>query len=221
MKANSFVWTLSSVRSKWDGFRIAQLSVVGIFALIMGLPVLFLMVSSFNVAPPGSSAVYGLQNWTRAFSDTSTLNALWMSFVLSAVRLIPATILAVVVAWLIARTDIPGGGLIEFLCWFAYFVPDFPLTLAWILLLDPNFGFLNSLLRTLHFSDGSIFNPYGFWGIVWVHLATDGIWFKVMLLTPIFRRLGASLEEASHIAGADMATTLRRITLPLLSPIIL
>ena len=221
MKANSSVWTLSSVRSKWDGFRIAQLSVVGIFALIMGLPVLFLMVSSFNVAPPSSSAVYGLQNWTRAFSDTSTLNALWMSFVLSAVRLIPATILAVVVAWLIARTDIPGGGLIEFLCWFAYFVPDFPLTLAWILLLDPNFGFLNSLLRTLHFSDGSIFNPYGFWGIVWVHLATDGIWFKVMLLTPIFRRLGASLEEASHIAGADMATTLRRITLPLLSPIIL
>ncbi|TMA11790.1 MAG: iron ABC transporter permease [Deltaproteobacteria bacterium] len=221
MKANSSVWTLSSVRSKWDGFRIAQLSVVGIFALIMGLPVLFLMLSSFNVAPPGSSAVYGLQNWTRAFSDTSTLNALWMSFVLSAVRLIPATILAVVVAWLIARTDIPGGGLIEFLCWFAYFVPDFPLTLAWILLLDPNFGFLNSLLRTLHFSDGSIFNPYGFWGIVWVHLATDGIWFKVMLLTPIFRRLGASLEEASHIAGADMATTLRRITLPLLSPIIL
>ena len=221
MKANSSVWTLSSVRSKWDGFRIAQLSVVGIFALIMGLPVLFLMLSSFNVAPPSSSAVYGLQNWTRAFSDTSTLNALWMSFVLSAVRLIPATILAVVVAWLIARTDIPGGGLIEFLCWFAYFVPDFPLTLAWILLLDPNFGFLNSLLRTLHFSDGSIFNPYGFWGIVWVHLATDGIWFKVMLLTPIFRRLGASLEEASHIAGADMATTLRRITLPLLSPIIL
>ncbi len=221
MKANSSVWTLSSVRSKWDGFRIAQLSVVGIFALIMGLPVLFLMLSSFNVAPPGSSAVYGLQNWTRAFSDTSTLNALWMSFLLSAVRLIPATILAVVVAWLIARTDIPGGGLIEFLCWFAYFVPDFPLTLAWILLLDPNFGFLNSLLRTLHFSDGSIFNPYGFWGIVWVHLATDGIWFKVMLLTPIFRRLGASLEEASHIAGADMATTLRRITLPLLSPIIL
>ena len=221
MKANSSVWTLSSVRSKWDGFRIAQFSVVGIFALIMGLPVLFLMLSSFNVAPPGSSAVYGLQNWTRAFSDTSTLNALWMSFVLSAVRLIPATILAIVVAWLIARTDIPGGGLIEFLCWFAYFVPDFPLTLAWILLLDPNFGFLNSLPRTFHFSDGSIFNPYGFWGIVWVHLATDGIWFKVMLLTPIFRRLGASLEEASHIAGADMATTLRRITLPLLSPIIL
>ena len=166
MKANSSVWTLSSVRSKWDGFRIAQFSVVGIFALIMGLPVLFLMLSSFNVAPPSSSAVYGLQNWTRAFSDTSTLNALWMSFVLSAVRLIPATILAVVVAWLIARTDIPGGGLIEFLCWFAYFVPDFPLTLAWILLLDPNFGFLNSLPRTFHFSDGSIFNPYGFWGIV-------------------------------------------------------
>jgi iron(III) transport system permease protein len=221
MKANSAPLTLPSVRLRWDGARIAEFSVVAFFALVLGLPVLFLLLSSFNVAPPSGSVVYGLQNWTRAFSDPETLSALWMSFLLSAVRLIPGVILAVVVAWLIARTDMPGGHLIEFFCWFAYFVPDFPLTLAWILLLDPNFGFLNSLLKALPFVDGSIFNPYGFWGIVWVHLATDGIWFKVMLLTPIFRRLGASLEEASHIAGADALTTLRRITLPLLSPMIL
>jgi len=221
MKTASSPLVLSGIGTKWDAARIAELSVIIFFALIMGLPLLFLVLSSFNVAPPSSSFAYGLQNWTRAFSDPNTLSALWMSFLLSAVRLVPATFLAMGVAWLIARTDMPGGGLIEFLCWFAYFVPDFPLTLAWILLLDPNFGFLNMLTRALPFIDVSLFNPYGFWGIVWVHLATDGIWFKVMLLTPIFRRLAAGLEEASHIAGADILTTLRRITFPLLSPIIL
>ena len=85
-------------------------------------------------------------------------------------------------AWLIARTDMPGGNAIEFFCWVAYFIPDFPLTLAWILLLDPNFGFLNTLARHLPFVDGPLFNPYSFWGIVWVHTSAGGIWFKVMLL---------------------------------------
>jgi iron(III) transport system permease protein len=113
----------------------------------------------------------------------------------------------------------PGGRTIELLCWAAYFVPDFPLVLAWILLLDPHFGFLNTVAKT--FVEGPIFNPYSFWGIVWVHTSTGGIWFKVMLLAPIFRQLGASLEEAARISGANTFTTLRRITLPVLSPMIL
>jgi iron(III) transport system permease protein len=127
----------------------------------------------------------------------------------------------VVFAWLIARTDMPGGKWIESFCWIAYFVPDFPLVLAWILLLDPNFGFLNVLAKTLPFVDGALFNPYSFWGIVWVHTSTGGIWFKVMLLVPVFRRLGATLEEAARVAGANTATMLWRITLPVLSPMIL
>ena len=110
----------------------------------MGLPLLFLLNGSFSLAAPGQAAVYGLNNWVRAFSDPTTLSALWMSFLLSVVRLIPAITLSVLFAWLIARTDMPGGKLIESVCWIAYFVPDFPMVLAWILLLDPNFGFLNT-----------------------------------------------------------------------------
>jgi iron(III) transport system permease protein len=202
-------------------FRLAEFLAIVFFALVMGLPLLFLLTGSFNVAPPGRDAVYGLANWISAFSDPSTVSALWMSFLLSVVRLIPAIMLAVLFAWLIARTDMPGGKLIESLCWVAYFVPDFPLILAWVLLLDPNFGFLNTVARSLPFVEGPVFNPYSFWGIVWVHTATGGIWFKVMLLTPVFRRLGASLEEAARVAGAGTATMLRRITLPVLSPMIL
>jgi iron(III) transport system permease protein len=124
-------------------------------------------------------------------------------------------------AWLIARTDMPGGRAIESVCWLAYFVPDFPLILAWILLLDPNFGVLNFLANSLPFVNGPVFNPYSFWGIVWVHTSTGGIWFKVVLLVPVFRRLGAALEEAARVAGANTATMLWRITLPVLSPMIL
>jgi iron(III) transport system permease protein len=124
--------------------------------------------------------------------------------------LIPAIVIAVLFAWLIARTDMPGGNAIEFFCWMAYFIPDFPLTLAWILLLDPNYGLLNTLALKLPFVHTAPFNPYSFWGIVWVHTSTGGIWFKVILLTPVFRRLSAALEEAARVAGAKTTTVLWR-----------
>jgi iron(III) transport system permease protein len=200
--------------------RVAEFSMLLFFGVVMGLPLLFLITGSFNIAPPGQPAVYGLGNWARAFSDSTTVGALWMSFALSVVRLVPAIIIAVIFSWLIARTDMPGGNTIEFFCWLAYFIPDFPLTLAWILLLDPNYGFLNMLARQLPFVDGAPFNPYSFWGIIWVHTSTGGIWFKVILLTPVFRRLGAALEEAARVAGANTATMLWRVTVPLLSPMI-
>src|SRR5437773_3329988 len=221
MKTSPATMALPGFRFRVRSIRVAEFSMLAFLALAMGLPLLFLLVGSFNLATLGKVAVYGLDNWVRAFSDPGTISALWMSFLLSVVRLIPAMILSVLVAWLIARTDMPGGKTIESLCWIAYFIPDFPLTLAWILLLDPNFGFLNALAKGLPFIHGPIFNPYSFWGIVWVHTSTGGIWFKVMLLAPVFRRLGASLEEAARVAGASTATMLRRITLPVLSPMIL
>ena len=221
MRINAEALPFPALRMRLSALRVVEFLMLVFFAVVMGLPLLFLLLGSFNLAAPGKEAFYGLGNWVKAFSDPGTLRVLWMSFLLSVVRLIPAIILSVLVAWLIARTDMPGGRTIEFLCWFAYFVPDFPLVWAWILLLDPNYGFLNTVARSLPLVEAPIFNPYSFWGIVWVHTSTGGIWFKVMLLAPIFRQLGAALEEAARVAGANTFTTLWRITLPVLSPMIL
>src|SRR5262249_36052737 len=103
-------------------FMLALLAVLTglppVFSVARGLLLFFLLVGSFNLAPPGKEAVYGIANWVRAFSDPGTVSALWMSFLIAVVRLIPAMILSTVVAWLIARTDMPGRNAFEFLCWF-------------------------------------------------------------------------------------------------------
>jgi iron(III) transport system permease protein len=221
MKSHTDLFSHSISRFRLRPIRVAESFFLIFLAVVMGLPLLFLLSGSFNLAPPGTAALYGFDNWLRAFTDRETLSALWMSFLLSVVRLIPAMILSVLFAWLIARTDMPGGKFLEAVCWIAYFIPDFPLVLAWILLLDPNFGFLNTLGKSLPFIERALFDPYSFWGIVWVHTSTGGIWFKVMLLVPVFRRLGATLEEAARVAGANTATMLWRITLPVLAPMIL
>ena len=221
MSRDSATLSVTGIKGQIRRWRFSQYAMLAFFAPVMGLPIVFLLAGSFNVAAPGQEPIIGLDNWIRAFTDSGTLSALWMSFLISIARLVPAMVLAVLIAWLIARTDMPGGSALEFLCWVAYFVPDFPLILAWVLLLDPEFGFLNVIAKALPRVEGPIFNPYSFWGIVWVHTSTGGIWFKVMLLTPVFRRLGASLEEAARVSGANGVNTLRRITLPVLSPMIL
>jgi iron(III) transport system permease protein len=104
------------------------------------------------------------------------------------------------------------------LCWIGIFLPTLPLTFGWILLLDPKFGLVNDALKQLPFVDGGVFNVYSFWGIIWVHLAATGVYYKVVLLLPALRRVGAALEEAARVCGANQFITTLRVTMPVLAP---
>jgi iron(III) transport system permease protein len=70
------------------------------------------------------------------------------------------------------------------------------------------------------FLSGLNFDIYSFSGIIWTHVVTHGISTKVMLLTPAFRRMDSSQEEASRMSGASSLTTMLRITIPAMTPII-
>lgn len=192
-----------------------------LIGLIVALPPVLLLANSFNVGAPGREAVWGLGNWVTAFADPATLPALWNSVALGFVRTAISLPIAIAFAWLIARSDMPGRSAIELLCWVGIFLPLLPLTFGWILLLDPQYGLVNRALRQLPFFAESPLNIYSFWGIIWVHLATSSIFYKVVLLIPAFRRVGAALEEAARVCGASQFTTTLRVTIPLLAPAVL
>jgi iron(III) transport system permease protein len=189
--------------------------------VIVTLPVVLLLANTFNVAPPGREATYGLDNWVRAFSDAGTLSALWNSVALGFVRTAISLPIAIAAAWLIARSDMPGRSVVELLCWLGIFLPQLPLVFGWILLLDPQYGLVNQGLMRLLGLESGLFNIYGFLGITWVHLANTSIYYKVVLLLPAFRFVGAHLEEAARVSGASQFTTIMRITIPLLTPAVL
>src|SRR5207245_3532980 len=86
--------------------------------------------------------------------------------------------------------------------------------------LDPSQGLINAWLRQIPFLSGLNFDIYSFSGIIWVHLVSTGLSTKVMLMTPAFRRMDASMEEASRMSGASAFTTLWRITVPAMTPVI-
>ncbi|MEE8519276.1 MAG: ABC transporter permease subunit, partial [Dehalococcoidia bacterium] len=96
-------------------------------------------------------------------------------------------------------------------------LPVTPVTQAWILMAGPD-GIMNQTLELLPFVDQGPFNVFSLWGIIWVHLATNTIAIKVMLLTPAFRNMDASLEDASRISGTTALGTLRKITVPVMTP---
>ena len=191
-----------------------------VVALLVLTPLLLLLVGSFQLARPGDAPMYGLAGWKRAFSDPSIRDALWNTVSLAVVRQAIALVIGVILAWLIARTDLPWRKGLEFMFWISFFLPSLPVAVGWILLLDGKFGLLNQWLQALPFVSGPIFNVYSYWGIVWIHMTTS-LGVKVLLLAPAFRNLDASLEESARSCGATTVTTLTRIVVPLMMPAIL
>ncbi len=193
---------------------------MAVVAFLVLMPLALMLLNSFQLARPGQPPVYGLRGWQQALTDSSMLTALKNTMSLSLTREAIALVVGVLLAWLIARTDLPLKGSLEFIFWVAFFLPPLPVAIGWILLLDQQFGLVNQWLRFLPFVHHPIFNIYSFWGIVWVHLTTN-LGVKVLLLAPAFRNLDAALEESSRSCGVTALGTLRRVVIPLMAPAII
>jgi iron(III) transport system permease protein len=208
-------------RRRWtlDGPTIGYTVLLLVLALLVLYPVVTVVLSSFQTSRPGQAATWSLDAWRVALSDPSMLQAIWNTILLMVAQHGLSFPIAIALAWVLARTDIPGAHWLEFAFWIAFFLPALPVTLGWILLLDPEYGLANQVVAAV--LGHGIFNIYSFWGIVWAHIASTSIAVKVMLLTPAFRNLDASLEEASRISGSSTLGTVWRVVVPVMAPAIL
>ena len=204
-------------------FRLPSLPMT-ILLLVVGFlvltPLALMILNSFQIARPGQPIVWGLDGWVKAFSTPGIIKAITNTFTLAITRQAIALLIGAFFAWLIARTDLPMKGLLEFFFWLSFFLPALPETMGWILLLDPKYGLLNQGLIGLGVASQPLFNIYSFWGIVWAHMG-GSVSVKVMLLAPAFRNLDAALEESSRISGASGWHTFFHIIIPVMMPAIL
>ena len=199
-------------------------AVVVVLGYFLIWPVLLLLINSFNAA--GDWFVeprrWGVDHWVHAFHRPGLLKSLGNSLVIWSLSVAVSFPVGVTIAWILARTKIPFSHTLEFLFWVSYMVPALPTTIAWITLLDPDVGMINAGLKHLFGLEQGPFNIFSVPGIVWANLMGHGISIKVMLLTPAFRNMDSTLEEAARVGGASNLRTLFRVTLPLMiSPIIM
>jgi len=193
---------------------------LGVVFIMTAYPVGLLFLNSFVVSDPGKAIAWGFSAWIAAFNDDTLPIALTNTFSLAATRMVIAVVIAVFFAWAVTRTDMPFKGFIEVALWLGFFLPMLPMTLGWILLLDPSYGIINKALMYLFGLSKAPLDVYSYWGIVWCHLAFS-VSIRFLLLSPAFRSMDAALEEAARMSGSSNLGTLLRISIPVLAPAIL
>ena len=190
-----------------------------IFGAWVFYPLTLIVLQSFDGAPIGQPTEWTLANWQLAFSDSRIYGALGNSVRVFALYMVIGYPTAVLIAWTLARTNIPFSRNLELGFWISFMMPTLSVTIGWTFLLDDNVGMVNvALMRWVPFINEPIFNIFSLPGIIFAHLMANAISQSVMLLTPAFRNMDVSLEEAGRTSGASEMGTAFRITLPLMTP---
>src|SRR2546428_426723 len=187
------------------------------YALFALVPLLVAVYLSFVRWDGISQATWvGLKNWTALFSDAVTGHAVVLSIEIMLLSWILETPLSLLIGVFLA-----GPQRFRALLGIFYFVPLLFSTVAigitWISLLDPNFGLIDILLKSIGAStlaQGWLGNPNLAFYVVTCVIAWQFIPFHTLLYLAGARQIPHSLYEAAQIDGAGTLSQFFSITLP-------
>jgi iron(III) transport system permease protein len=163
-------------------------------------------VLALSVAGPGGVT---LAHYRDFFSTWRLLRILVNSLVVAAVSTALTVAVALVLAYAVTRTTVPGKRFISLLSLLPLISPPFLVSLAFILLFGRNGVITHGL--------GLDWSIYGFHGIVVSQVFTF-LPQAYILLANVLGNIDTSLEEAAENLGAGLGTILRRVTLSLARP---
>src|SRR2546427_6973867 len=172
-------------------------------AVLTVTPVAVALLAGFRDAPPGRAGAISWQSIQASFAvmiQPDVWQILWTTVWLSTVRAVLALALAVLLAWIIARTDCPFRNSLEFLLILSFFFPLLGKVLGWALLLSPQKGYLNQLLRQLPFFAGDTgpLDVFSYGGPVLVHPTGRGARLTLFLV-PALRNTVRPLHERPRV----------------------
>ena len=203
-------WRLPSARS------VGMLALILFLAFLTVYPFSMLLYGSLHSTPPGMAGEFNLNGYREAMNPEN-LKILWVTIQIATAKTIPSLLLAILLAWIVARTDTPWRGKLEVLISLPFFIPPILTAMAWAMLGNPQVGLLNTLWKSMTGATVSPINIYSFGGVVW-HMIQYSTPFLFLFIVDIFRAMDPSLEESSRMCGASSWRTFRSITLLLMTP---
>lgn len=131
-------------------------------------------------------------------------------------------LIATPLAWLVARSDLPGRRAVRALVTASFVTPPFLGAIAWEILAAPNSGLVNVAYRSLFGLPpyDYLVDIYTFEGLVFA-ISCYTFPYVFTLVVNALERVPTDLEDASAMLGGTLATTLRRVTFPLVLPAML
>ena len=180
-----------------------------------------LSLTDFDLVHPEAVKFVGLDNYVRMMSDPNVLKSLVVTFKF-ALFAIPLTMLASLgFAMLLNSPRLFGRSVLRTLVYMPIQIPLVASTLVWIGFLNTETGWMNAILGFFGLPGPDWINSEA-----WIYpaLALIGLWgignFMLINIAGL-QSVPTELYEAARIDGAGAWTMFRRITIPLLSPILL
>ncbi|MBS7700745.1 MULTISPECIES: iron ABC transporter permease [unclassified Chelatococcus] len=158
----------------------------------------------------------------KALADTGFMPVLVNTLVVVGLSGTLALVVGATFAWLNERTDASTGWIGGLLPLVPLLVPQIAGVAGWVMLLAPQAGIVNGLLRDglafigLPMRTGPV-NIYSFGGFVAI-MALYMVPYVYLTVSAALQNLDPHLEEASRLCRAGAFTTLRRVTLPAIRP---
>lgn len=193
---------------------------VAILFVLVGLPFIMLLVTSFTDTPPRPGSGWGsftLNNFI-ALGSPGNRDAALASLLISIGGTALAMILGGTLAWLSARTDMPARWVAQMAGIVPLFTSALVGALAWALIASPRAGYINVLWRSLGF-EGPLINIYSIGGMIFVF----GLFYApytFLLVNSALVLMNPELEEAGTVHGASLRRVMFKITFPLVTPAI-
>jgi iron(III) transport system permease protein len=181
------------------------------------IPFIIMIVQSILKDPlilRGSLTVT-IENYLNILSSDLFRRALINSFIVSISTLIITTMLGLLIAFLIVRTDLPLSSIIHKLIYLPIFLGPLLLSFGWAELASSK-GSIGSALKSL----GIGINVLSIEGIIFV----TSIWlmpYSYTFMAAGLRSISQELELSARISGSNMMRAFIAITIPLLYPFIL
>ena len=137
-------------------------AIAALFVLVV-LPLCFLLVASI-----WSEGRFTLEHFREALSGRLYLQALLNSLMLGAWTGLFSLLLGLPMAWAVARTNVPGKGLITLTANLSYLSPPFLTAIAFVNLFGTNAGLVNVFFREVVGAPWLGFNIFSMPGLVLV-----------------------------------------------------
>jgi iron(III) transport system permease protein len=198
------------------GSTVAIVLLAVLLAFLSVYPLSMLLYGSLHSTPPGIAGTFNLDGYRDVLTQQSVLTLL-NTVGISLAKTIPSLALAVLLAWILARTDTPMRGTLEALITLPFFIPPILTAMAWGMLGNPQVGLLNQIYQWITGSQYAPINVYSYGGVVW-HMMQYSVPFLFLLIVDAFRAMDQSLEEAARMCGASRLRTFGTVTLQLMLP---
>jgi iron(III) transport system permease protein len=189
----------------------------GILIYLAVLPLLMLIIGSFQAEVAPREFVFTLKNYQNAYASQYTYSTFKNSLIFASGAAGLSFILGTLLAWLTERTNTPLRAIFVPLAVVPLILPGVLESIAWIFLLSPKFGYLNVWLMSLFGLQSAPFNVFSLPGMIWVH-SVGQVPLAFLMMVAAFKSMDPSLEESAMMSGANTWQTFRRVTLRLLLP---